>query len=336
MSYPLPPEIATSYSGAEQALGDGSLPGQELDVDFAAVRASITSAIEFLKGITRSDGKLANGIVTQESLAAELIIGFDTPTIWATGTDYTTSSLVFEGVKLYIALVGHTSGTFATDLASGRWGLLADLTPPGGALIAANNLGDLTDVGNARANLGLGSMATASSGTGAAEHRTNLQNDAVYGAHTVPTGGIIMWSGAVVAIPAGWALCDGTAGTPDLRGRFVVGAGGAYAVGATGGADTVALSGAQLPGHTHSVSLSTDSQGAHTHPYNLESEWTAVARSGSVTYAYNSPNSTQTQFNTGSSGAHAHNVTGNTGSTGSGSAHENRPPYYALAYIMKT
>ena len=42
---------------------------------------------------------------------------------------------------------------------------------------------------------------------------------------TVPVGGIIIWSGTVAAIPANWTLCDGTAGTPDLRSRFVIGAG---------------------------------------------------------------------------------------------------------------
>jgi len=51
-------------------------------------------------------------------------------------------------------------------------------------------------------------------------------------------GGIILWSGAVIDIPAGYQLCDGTNGTPDLRGQFVIGAGGAYAVAANGGAAT--------------------------------------------------------------------------------------------------
>lgn len=54
----------------------------------------------------------------------------------------------------------------------------------------------------------------------------------------VPIGGIINWSGAVVDIPDNWQLCDGTNGTPDLRERFVIGAGGSIAVDATGGATT--------------------------------------------------------------------------------------------------
>ena len=51
----------------------------------------------------------------------------------------------------------------------------------------------------------------------------------------VPKGGIIIWSGSVNDIPAGWVLCDGSNGTPDLRDRFVLGAGNNYTVGATGG-----------------------------------------------------------------------------------------------------
>src|SRR5262245_17336895 len=55
------------------------------------------------------------------------------------------------------------------------------------------------------------------------------------GVGAVPKGAILMWSGALDAIPAGWALCDGREGTPDLRDRFVVGAGGKRAARATGG-----------------------------------------------------------------------------------------------------
>ncbi len=52
------------------------------------------------------------------------------------------------------------------------------------------------------------------------------------------TGLIVLWSGAVIDIPTGWHLCDGTAGTPDLRNQFLVGAGDTYAVDANGGALT--------------------------------------------------------------------------------------------------
>jgi hypothetical protein len=49
------------------------------------------------------------------------------------------------------------------------------------------------------------------------------------------SGSIIFWSGSIESIPSGYALCDGTNGTPDLRNKFVVGAGDTYIVGAAGG-----------------------------------------------------------------------------------------------------
>ena len=55
---------------------------------------------------------------------------------------------------------------------------------------------------------------------------------------TIPAGGIIMWSGSLGNIPVGWALCDGSQGTPDLRDRFIVGSGLSYGTGQTGGSTT--------------------------------------------------------------------------------------------------
>lgn len=184
MAYPTKPQILTSYTAEEQSIGNGTLPGQELDVDFAALRQATDEVIDFVKLFTRSDGQLANGIVTTESLAASVRLGFDPPEVWATGQEYTTRSTAFFGFGFYLCKVAHTSGAdFAIDLAAGRWQLLADLTPPGGALIAANNLADLADVAAARASLGLGPVALDSivpvsrggtGGTDAATARTNL------------------------------------------------------------------------------------------------------------------------------------------------------------------
>ena len=158
------------------------------------------------------------------------------------------------------------------------------------------------------------------------------------------SGMIILWSGNTGNIPTGFVLCDGNNGTPNLTDRFVVGAGNGYSPGNSGGSQNVTLSTSQLPSHTHGDgSLVTDTA----------SLTGAINRISECFNAYGSTSGIFTkvpsQFSpiTGSSSpspvagvtidaSHSHDVTGSTGSTGSGSSVENRPPYYALCYIMKT
>lgn len=145
--------------------------------------------------------------------------------------------------------------------------------------------------------------------------------------HYVPSGGIILWSGSVASIPSGWYLCDGNNSTPDLRDRFVVGAGNGYAVADTGGAATVTLSTTEIPSHTHTFSGTTSHVGDHTHsiPDGAGVDGAQALEAAFVTGTIQS----------GAAGAHSHTFSGTTAAAGSGAAHENRPPYYALAYIMK-
>jgi microcystin-dependent protein len=125
-------------------------------------------------------------------------------------------------------------------------------------------------------------------------------------------------------------LCDGTDSTPDLRDRFVVGAGSAYGVGDTGGTSAVTLTESQMPTHNHYFSGTTNTTGEHAHVYTRQNSGRG-AGGNDYTVLTGAGN-----YATTSSGNHNHTVSGNTGDAGSGSAHENRPPYYALAYIMKT
>lgn len=154
-------------------------------------------------------------------------------------------------------------------------------------------------------------------------------------ANGVPAGVIVLWSGSEDNIPTGWTLCNGQNGAPDLRDRFVVGAGASYAVDETGGAAGVALSVAQLPSHGHGAgTLSAQEAGDHTHEYEdayPSDTWNAPTGGGGQFYNQYRVNTKATQ----SAGAHTHTVSGTTGATGSGAEHENRPPYYALCYIMK-
>jgi microcystin-dependent protein len=140
------------------------------------------------------------------------------------------------------------------------------------------------------------------------------------------TGMIMLWSGATDAVPAGWSLCDGTGSTPDLRDRFVVGAGNSYDVNATGGSkDAIAVS------HTHTGSTNATGNHSHTIPHHLVQ---AVGGTGDIDRdnEYQQWKALSGQ-KTNTTGNHSHTVSIN--SAGSSGANANLPPYYALAYIMK-
>jgi microcystin-dependent protein len=148
-----------------------------------------------------------------------------------------------------------------------------------------------------------------------------LQN-APESAPAIPTGGIIIWSGSTGSVPSGWLLCDGTNGTPDLRDRFIIGAGNTYAVNATGGtADAVVVS------HTHTATSVVDDPG-HTHSSNAVAIQSAPGNGFPSTGSNNIPatiNSVTTGITVATTNA----------STGVSGTNANLPPYYALAYIMK-
>ena len=135
---------------------------------------------------------------------------------------------------------------------------------------------------------------------------------------TIPVGGIIMWSGS--SVPDGWALCNGQTAngvrTPDLRNRFIVGSGGEYNVGATGGAKEVTLSESQMPNHRHYYTGDDQLWSAHDSSYDIGLVGTVGG--------YDAKSETE-------GGARIYK----TSRTGGNQAHENRPPYYALAFIMR-
>ena len=177
-----------------------------------------------------------------------------------------------------------------------------------------------------------------------------------------PSGGIIMWSGTIANIPTGWNICDGTNGTPNLTDRFIVGSktdsGATHDIGDTGGANSITLSSGQLPSHTHGVgNLSADTGGAHTHTGNTSTVGNHTHSGGGLgaaiygafnTSTFKGYSADSTTTNTGaagshshtvtinSGGSHSHNIAGNTGALGSGDSVDNRPAYFALAFIMKS
>ena len=153
----------------------------------------------------------------------------------------------------------------------------------------------------------------------------------------LPSGSIIPWFGQLANIPSGFLLCDGSQGTPDLRNRFIVGAGNTYALSATGGADTVKLSAAQMPSHYHYHGYNYSSNGGMWP--RLSSAIQPKYPTGAIATKWNG--SGGGNWNGWDSGGASYLLSNlitslpydNTGGT---TAHENRPPYYALYYIMKT
>lgn len=189
---------------------------------------------------------------------------------------------------------------------------------------------------------GIPRAPTAAFGT----NTTQVATTAFVQQNSVPIGGIIMWSGSTSTIPTGWALCNGSNGTPDLRNKFIIGAGSTYSPSNTGGAATVTLLEANLPSHTHAWTGTTATGGDHNHvitdpghTHGTERFGTpAKGADGGANWSY-STGETATQT-TGISLAghagHTHTVTGTNASTGSGTAVDILPPYMALAFIMRT
>ena len=138
--------------------------------------------------------------------------------------------------------------------------------------------------------------------------------------NVIPTGVIVMWSGSIATIPTNWYLCNGANGTPDLRDKFIVGAGSTYAVAASGGSAN-----ATLVSHTHI--FTGDALPTHLHGSGVASG----GGGGSFYTATGSPEVNQINTSAVSAGTPA----GTNSTEGSSATNANLPPYYALAYIMK-
>lgn len=224
-------------------------------------------------------------------------------------------------------------------------------------------IGASADTWGAKLNANLGTIDAQMKTT--ADAASAAQSAADAAAARIPSGVICMWSGSVGNIPAGWRLCNGSNGTPDLRDRFVVGATGAHSVNAEGGSSTTsaggahghavgsagnhshgtvthyhALTEAQMPSHNHYNGIG-DNIGSNT-PFVYGT--TSAGTPGQAGQAYSHGGGTahyQGFTSTDGSGAahrhgisadgsHAHSLT----SVGN-HAHTLTPPYYALAFIMK-
>ena len=346
--------MATTYSTSLKLalIGDGDQAGIWGQTTNTNLGTLLEQAIAGVESITMSDANYTltnfNG-VTNEARNAVLVV---------TGTNNAIRDLIPPVVEKLYTIVNNTAGGYAirviggsgtgvnipngatclvycdgTNFVNGLSGAAGNFSINGTlAVSAALTYGGVT---LANAVTGTGNMVLSASPTftGApiaptaapGTNTTQIATTAFTLANGIPSGAIILWSGSIGSIPSGWVLCDGTNSTPDLRDRFIVGAGSTYAVNATGGSAN-----ATLPSHTHTATSTVIDPG-HTHPvptlFNAGSE-TAVSRSSSN-------NGPTISYDTTS------NVTGITIATtnsteGSSATNANLPPYFALAYIMKT
>jgi hypothetical protein len=159
---------------------------------------------------------------------------------------------------------------------------------------------------------------TATAGTST----TQIATTAFVAQNAILSGMILMWSGTTATIPTGYLLCNGTSGTPDLRNRFIVGAGSTYAPGAKGGsADAI------VPSHNHSASSAVTDPG-HLH---------SVTSGGETPQGLYGESSKENpgQFNTNKATTGI-SVATTVNHAGVSAANANLPPYYSLAFIMKS
>jgi microcystin-dependent protein len=252
---------ATNFSSSNVLVTGGAVTGL---LNFSTLVGQSTN---FSSGNIRVSGGSATGL-TNFSTAYGQSTNFSSSNILVTGGSAT-------GLTNFSATTGQATN-FSSDNISVIGGSATGLTAYGGTtgyatnfsssniLVSSGNVSGVAGVNNTftSANL-VNSIAT----TKTANDSTTAVATTAFVHAVLPTGIIVMWNSTAASIPAGWQLCNGSNGTPDLRGQFVVGAGGSYTPGDTGGASSVTLSANAMPIHTHELtgSLTTGSAGAHGH-----------------------------------------------------------------------
>jgi len=338
-------------------MGDGDQAGLWGQTTNTNLGTLIEQAITGVQNITMVDANYTltnfNGI-TNEARNAVLVV---------TGTNNAVRDLIPPVVEKLYTIVNNTTGGFAirvigvsgtgvnipngatclvycdgTNFVNGLSGSAGNFSVAGAlTLSAALSYGGVT---LANAVTGTGNMVLSASPTftgtpiaptaAPGTNTTQIATTAFALANGIPSGAIILWSGSIGSIPSGWFLCDGSNSTPDLRNRFVVGAGSTYAVDATGGsanavvvshthtADTASLTGA-ITGVSFQFNQAGSASGVFT-------KQTGFDIDGGP---FNFLSRPAGQASLDASHTHTINTAGASGTNA------NLPPYYALAYIMK-
>lgn len=348
---------ATNFSSSNVLVTGGAATGL---LNFSTLVGQSTN---FSSGNIRVSGGSATGL-TNFSTAYGQSTNFSSGNILVTGgsatglTNFSTTTGQATNFSSSNILVTGGSATGLT-VYSGTTGQATNFSSSN-ILVSSGNVSGVTGVNN---TFTLANLVTSVATTKTANDNTTAVATTAFVHSVLPTGIIVMWNSTAASIPAGWQLCNGSNGTPDLRGQFVVGAGGSYTPGDTGGASSVTLSANAMPIHTHELtgSLTTGSAGGHTHTvtdpgHAHTTTFNRTSKSNNATpFMLSDPNvgennngsvalpttSAATGISIAAALDHVHSLTlsGNTqsagGTGGTTQPHENRPPYYALCYIQK-
>jgi hypothetical protein len=144
-------------------------------------------------------------------------------------------------------------------------------------------------------------------------------------------GMIMMWSGTIATIPSGWLLCNGSSGTPDLRNRFVI---GAFSDDSGTAKTTVTGTSTQTGGSKDAIVVSHTHTATVTDPGHKHSQTVGYFTDGGASAGYNVGTPVQTITNTINDATTGISVSNST--EGSSGTNQNLPPYYALAFIIKS
>ena len=304
-------------TGFSTLTGSMSLSGGFYDKDNSSglvgqiLASTGSNQVNWINSSTASVGSATSVSITSEGTNATRYLGFYEDTSGVDNTRIDTNLTYNPSTNILTAGTFSGSGASLTSLNASN---LSSGTVPNGrfpSTLPAVSGANLT-------NLPAGNL------TGALPA---IDGSALTGIEGVPSGVIVMWSGSIATIPSGWYLCNGANGTPDLRNRFVVAAGtdtnNVWSFNTTTGAETFTSGqsyvGINSTGGSVAHQMTIAEMPSHSHVYSRAS----------------SPGGGQDQSGSGSGDAVNHS-NNNTTSQGSSHYHENRPPYYALAFIMKS
>lgn len=133
---PTPYARQANFTDHSENYPDEPHNGTDLDDEFNAVKTTLDETLDNLELIQRDDGAIANATIGQEQLKPSLLAQLGEAVVWRTSTVYAADDVVFYNNAVYLCLVGHTSGTFLTDLDAGKWEVIIDYS--GGAFGATS------------------------------------------------------------------------------------------------------------------------------------------------------------------------------------------------------